>query len=252
MFSIFLLAFVQSMTEFLPVSSSGHLFLISVCGLTHQGLAMDVALHMGTLLAVLIYFFHDIWQMVIFKNMRLALLLVCATLPIVLVGLCLGPFLENIVRIPVAVAICSIIFGILLWLVDGKSKTTKTIQTINFKDAFIIGCSQIIALIPGVSRSGITMTAARALGIKREDSAHFSMLLSIPTIFGAMVYVIYKNAQGNMVLPSIVDLQMGIALSACLGVLAIAFLMKWLKRASFGIFAVYRIILGIIVLFYFL
>ena len=252
MLTTLLLAFVQSMTEFLPISSSGHLFLVSACGISHHGLAMDVALHIGTLLAVLIYFYHDIFQMILFKNMRLALLLVWATLPLVIVGLCFAPLIEHIVRAPVVGAICSIVFGILLWFFDAKSKATKTIQKMNFKDAFLIGCSQILALIPGVSRSGITMTMGRYLKINREDCARFSMLLSIPTIFGAMTYVLYKSITGNFVLPSVIDLQVGILASACFGLLGITFLMKWLKRASFFIFAVYRIILGILVLGYFL
>ena len=252
MFATLLLAFVQSMTEFLPISSSGHLFLVSACGISHHGLAMDVALHIGTLLAVLIYFYRDIFQMMLFKNMRLALLLAWATIPIIFVGLCFAPLIEHIVRAPVIVAICSIVFGILLWFVDAKSKANKTIQTMNFKDAFLIGCSQILALIPGVSRSGITMTMGRYLNIKREDCAHFSMLLSIPTILGAMMYVLYKNMTGDLNLPSMFELQVGICAAACFGLLGITFLMKWLKHASFFIFAVYRIILGVLVLGYFL
>ncbi|MBP5344563.1 MAG: undecaprenyl-diphosphate phosphatase [Alphaproteobacteria bacterium] len=252
MLTTVLLAFVQSMTEFLPISSSGHLFLVAACGISHHGLAMDVALHIGTLLAVIIYFYHDILQMLCFKNIRLALLLAWATVPIVIVGLCFAPFIEHIIRAPVLVAICSITFGILLWIVDKKNKGVKTIQSMNFKDAFLIGCSQILALVPGVSRSGITMTMGRYLKIKREDCAHFSMLLSIPTILGAMGYVLYKNMTGDLKLPSPMELQLAVWAAAGFGLLGIAFLMKWLKCASFFIFAVYRVILGILVLCYFL
>ena len=252
MWTTLLLAFVQSMTEFLPVSSSGHLFLVSALGISHNGLAMDVALHLGTLLAVVIYFYKDIWNMLLFKNLRLTLLLAWATLPIVIVGLCFGHLIEHIARKPIQVAVCSIVFGILLWIIDKKSQSTNTFKQINFKSAFIIGCSQIIALIPGVSRSGITMTTARALKINRSDAAHFSMLLSIPAILGAMTYVIYKNITGDIVLPSAFELQTGIISAAFFGWLVIAFLMKWLKHASFAIFAIYRIILGLAVLIYFM
>ena len=252
MLTTILLAFVQSMTEFLPISSSGHLFLVSAFGVSHNGLAMDVALHVGTLLAVLVYFYRDIWRMMLFKDMRLMSLLIVATLPVVCLGLCCGNMIENIVRAPIMVAICSIIFGLLLWFVDVKSKAKKTIQTMTMKDAFLIGCAQICALIPGVSRSGITMTMGRGLGLKREDCAHFSMLLSIPTIFGAMVYVLYKNFNGELVLPSALDLEVGILCAALFGLLAIAFLMRWLKHASFFVFAAYRVVLGLVVLIYFM
>ena len=247
---ILLLALVQSMTEFLPVSSSGHLFLISICGFSHQGLAMDVALHIGTLLAVLIYFYRDILNMILFKNIRLMMLLICATVPIVIVGLCLGPWITYIVRAPVVVAICSILFGILLWYTDIKAPADKSIQSMSLKDAFLIGSAQILALIPGVSRSGITMTMGRYLHLNRTDCAHFSMLLSIPAILGAMAYVIYKNINGDMVMPSAIDLQVGIASAAIFGMCVIVFLMKWLQHASFFIFALYRIVLGVLILAY--
>ena len=251
MFAIFLLAFIQSMTEFLPISSSGHLLLVSACGISHNGLAMDVALHAGTLLAVLVYFYKDILSMLLFKNVRLIMLLALATIHIVLLGLVAGHMIEHIVRAPIWVAVCSIIFGLLLWQTDKKSKAIKTIQNMTFQDAFLIGISQIFALIPGVSRSGITMTMGRYLGLKRTDCAHFSMLLSIPTIMGAIAYIVYKNLNGDITLPSRLDLQLGITITAVFGLAAIAFLMKWLKHASFFIFALYRVILGILVLIYF-
>ena len=251
MFTTLLLAFVQSMTEFLPISSSGHLLLVSACGISHNGLAMDVALHGGTLLAVLLYFYKDIISMMLFKNIRLMLLLIWATIPVVIVGLVAGHMIEHIVRAPITVAICSIIFGILLWFVDKKSQASKDIKTMSFKDAFLIGISQIFALIPGVSRSGITMTMGRFLHLKRTDCAHFSMLLSIPTILGAIAYIIYKNINGELILPSAFDLQLGVISAAIFGMGAIVFLMKWLQHASFFVFALYRIMLGIIVLIYF-
>lgn len=253
MLSLFLLSLVQSVTEFLPVSSSGHLYLLNFFGISEQGIALDVLLHLGTLLAVLIYFSKDIWELILSllpkKDKQLLLNLIIATIPVMVVGLFFFHLLSK-VRSPVFVAINSIFWGIILWGVDKLSPREKTLKELNLKRAFIIGCAQILSLIPGTSRSGITITCARVLGINRIESARFSMLLSIPTISAAVVYVIYKGFQGEVQMPSW-NMGMGaVFLTMFMGLLAITFLMRWVKKGSFGIFALYRILLGLFVLVY--
>lgn len=252
MFILIFLALVQSLTEFLPISSSGHLLLVSLSGFSHQGIGADVALHVGTLLAVVIYFWHDIWEMISFRNLRLMMQLFVATIPVIIVGLIIHFFQLPLLRGALTVGVCSMFFGWLLWKVDDRYPCHRKIDQMEYKDAFLIGLAQVLALIPGTSRSGITMTCARWRGFKREESARFSMLLSIPTITVAALYTAWKAHYGNIVLPSIIDLNIAVGAAALFGLVAIAFLMKWVQKASFFVFAVYRIILGVIVIFCFL
>ena len=251
------LAFIQSATEFLPVSSSGHLVLSEKFGLSNQSLSTDVALHVGTLLAVLIYFSKDIWRMTIHlfhkgPDQTLARNLIIATIPILAVGALWAEIIARF-RSPFIIAGTSIFYGLLLWIVDATVRPKTDLRTMTWKEALCIGCAQILALVPGTSRSGITMTCCRALGFNRTDSARFSMLLSIPTIMAAAGYILWQAAQNHTLSqfahPSMLT---GIALSAVFGLLVIYFLLEWLKRASFAVFAVYRVALGLIVLYYFL
>ena len=243
MISLLFLALIQSLTEFLPISSSGHLLLASLSGFSEQGIGADVALHVGTLLAVILYFWHDILDMM--------LQLIVATLPVVVIGLiihfCHVPLLRN----AIVVGVCSIFFGWLLWRVDSTSSCHRKIDQMEYKDAFLIGLAQVLALIPGTSRSGITMTCARWRGFKREESARFAMLLSIPTIALAGIYMGWQAYQGRIELPATIDLSMAVMAAALFGLGAIAFLMKWLQKASFFVFALYRIVLGIVVIWCF-
>ena len=251
MTSLLFLALIQSLTEFLPISSSGHLLLANLFGFSNQGLDIDIALHVGTLLAVILYFYHDIWEMFLLKNLRLMIQLIVATLPIIAIGLMIHFFHIPLLRGPFVIGICSIFFGWLLWKVDTKYPCHRKIDQMSYKDAFLIGVSQILALIPGTSRSGITMTCARWRGFKREESARFAMLLSIPTIALAALYMGWQAVTGNIILPAPAQLNTAIIASAVFGLAAIAFLMKWVHKASFFVFAFYRIVLGIIVLLYF-
>lgn len=258
MFDVILLSVIQSATEFLPVSSSGHLILAEAFGLSDQTLTMDVALHVGTLLAVLAYFHKDVRAMFIglFRKgpaRDLTAKLITAVLPILIGGYFLRDIVETFFRSPVLVAVTSVFFGILLWWVDKICPKNRDIAELSYKDAFIIGCTQVLALVPGTSRSGITMTCARFLGLKRTDAARFSMLLSIPTIaLGALyqAYVSYRaEGFGQIMSP---DVLWGVGLSGLFGLLAVWFLMSWVKKASFAIFAVYRVALGIFLLVWFL
>lgn len=252
MTALIFLALVQSLTEFLPISSSGHLLLVSLSGFSHQGLGVDVALHVGTLLAVVMYFWHDIWEMMRLKNLRLMMQLIVATLPVIAIGLLIHFFHLPLLRGALIVGICSIFFGWLLWKVDDKCPCHRKIDQMEYKDAFLIGVSQVLALVPGTSRSGITMTCARWRGFKREESARFSMLLSIPTIMLAGLYTAWQALQGQIQLPNHTELTVAVLAAALFGVAAIAFLMKWVQKASFFVFALYRIILGIVVIWCFL
>lgn len=253
MLSLFILSFIQSVTEFLPVSSSGHLFLTEFFGVSHQGLGMDVLLHLGTLLAVVCYFWSDIRSLLVSllpkKDKQLLVNLIVATIPVVLVGLFFFNFL-NQMRNPVFVAFNIIFWGCILWLVDKYAPRSKTLKSLNPKGAFCIGCAQVLALIPGTSRSGITITCARVLGINRMESTRFSMLLSIPTIMAAVLYVSYKGILGKVQMP-IWDMGVGaVVLTMAMGLMAIYFLMHWVKKSSFGIFALYRVLLGLGILIY--
>ncbi|GAB4575231.1 MAG: undecaprenyl-diphosphate phosphatase [Rhodothalassiaceae bacterium] len=259
---LLVLAIVQGITEFLPISSSGHLILIpALTGWPDQGLLLDVAVHVGTLAAVLVYFWRDTRGLALAglgalglaparravagtAHARLFWLLVVATLPVVIVGLALetSGLLAQMRRADV-IAVTSIGFGLLLYGADRWGARVRVMEDFRLKPALLIGLSQVLALIPGVSRSGITMTAARALGFRRVDAAHFSMLLAIPTTFAAgALGTVELMAAGSPAM--ILDAAIAAALAFLSALAAIHFLMKWLARADMTIFVLYRIALG--------
>lgn len=251
---ILVLALVQGITEFLPISSSGHLALVpAVTGWTDQGLDMDVAVHVGTLLAVVLYFWRDLWGMTtgvvrLARGRRdpmgrLALQVVAATIPVVIAGYFLKDEIGLHARSIAVIGWMTLVFGILLWVVDRLCMTVKRAEHMSWADVMIIGVAQVLALVPGTSRSGITMTAARLMGYEREESARISMLLSIPTIIGAGVLAgidIYQTGDWQLTTSALI----GAGLAFVSALAAIALLMAWLKRASYTPFAVYRVILG--------
>ena len=253
-----LLSFVQSATEFLPISSSGHLVLMEKFGFSNQTLLMDISLHLGTLIAVIAFFYKDIFNIAtkFYKKgseQKLAIQLIIATIPACIVGFFLNDIIETTLRSPIIIAFTSIFYGILLWIADAYSPKNKTIQNITYKESLIIGIAQALALIPGTSRSGITMTASRFIGINRVDSARFSMLLSVPVIALGATYMIFKSYTSGEISPELLStIVLGIVSAGVFGLLAVWFLIKWLKSASFAIFAIYRIILGVFLLFFFL
>ena len=256
---IFILAAIQGITEFLPISSSGHLILVpKLTGLADQGLMMDVAVHVGTLLAVMLYFWRDMFGMTgalirtfnQISNRRrfdpeywLFLKLVLATLPVIAAGFLVNKYMGADLRTLEIVGWATLGFGILLFAADKMNMTVRRMEHISFSGAFLIGLMQVIALVPGTSRAGITMTAARFLGVERQDAARFSLLLSIPTIIGAGIlkgYELYKT--GDQVLLN--DAVTVAGLSFLFALVAISLLMVWLRRASFTPFVIYRILLG--------
>lgn len=254
LYHILVLALVQGITEFLPISSSGHLVLTGkVLGWPDQGLAIDVAVHMGTLLAVMLYFWRDIWFMILGvgklcigrfgTETRLLINVIVATLPIVGVGYYFQDTIAHHLRDVELIAWTTIGFGILLWVADKIGLTVWRVEHVTIKTALVIGLAQILALVPGTSRSGITMTAARLLGMERSDSARFSMLMSIPTIAAAGTLTGIEIVQTNNVALEH-DMILAAALAFGAGFLSIFALMAWLKRATYTPFVLYRILLG--------
>ncbi|MBO7244136.1 MAG: undecaprenyl-diphosphate phosphatase [Alphaproteobacteria bacterium] len=258
-FDTLLLSFMQSATEFLPVSSSGHLVLMEKFGFSNQSLLMDISLHVGTLFAVIAFFYKDIYALLkgFYRKgsleQKLVLQLILATIPACVVGFFLSDIVETVLRSPLVIAFTSIFYGILLYVADRFFPVKKDISDMNYKDAFVIGCAQALALVPGTSRSGITMTAARFLGLARVQSAKFSMLMSIPVISLGALYMIYKAFSEGAITPNMIqEISFGIISAGIFGLFAVWFLMRWLRTASFAVFAIYRVLLGICLLFIFL
>ena len=258
LFQSFVLGIVQGLTEFLPVSSSGHLFLVRyLLEWPEPGLAFDVALHVGTLIAVLWYFRRE-WIELTSAAGRVAtqrgartpeerrvLFLVAATIPAAVGGLLLGDLVQTVFRHPRVTAIALIVLGLVLWAVDRAAPRIRTLATMRWADALAIGFAQVCALVPGVSRSGATMTAGRALGFDRSSAAVFSFLMSMPIILAAIVKEAPEALRsGEPVGPLI----LGVIASMLSGWLAIAVLLKFLATSSYGVFAVYRVVLGVFVL----
>lgn len=224
-----ILALVQGVTEFLPISSSGHLVLVPwLAGWKDQGLILDVAVHVGTLGAVMIYLHSEISQMLqgIMRTIkgrgmndgaRLAMFLVVGTVPVVVAGFVINSAYTQMLRSVEVIAWATLGFGILLWVADRIGLTLRRIEHLKFFDVIVIGLAQVLALVPGTSRSGITMTAGRLLGMERVDAARFSMALSIPAIIGVGSLKGYELYQGgNMQLNNDVFVAAGLSFIAAL------------------------------------
>jgi len=264
---ILFLAIIQGITEFLPISSSAHLILgrdlLTLMGAPPSTdtpadqLAFDIALHVGSLGAVMLYFWRDIKEMIggavdvaagrASARSHLLLLVAVATLPIVLVGFLAKDIVTNLLRSVELIAWMTVVFGVVLWVADTRKTDKREPSEITVKDAFIVGLLQCFALIPGVSRSGICMTAGRFLGLDRPLSARFALLLALPTIVGAGLLAGYDlHASGNASLTA--DAILGGTLAFFAAWLAIALMMRWLQHASYTPFIIYRIALGLLLL----
>ena len=247
-----ILGIVQGLTELLPISSSAHFEIIKWIFEWEIPEAFDVALHFGTLLAIVIYFFKD-WLELIKGGFKYAVkkektvqgrmfwYIVLATIPGGIIGFILDTFLSDVLDIPWVIATALIVMGIVLYFVDKKCKSKTEYEQMTLKQTFLIGLSQALAFIPGVSRSGVTMTTARAMGVKREAAAKYSFLLSTPIVFAATVYKLNKFVFD---LPFII----GVLASFIVGILVIKFLLKYLQKGSFKGFAIYRVIAGILII----
>lgn len=255
LFQQLLIAVVQGITEFLPISSSGHLILIPhLTSLPDQGPLIDVAVHIGSLLAIIIYFFRDVVGLArggfatvgigtAPDQKRLFLWVAAGTIPAVVAGLFLkmGGYLEGF-RVTDLVAVNLIAYGLLLLVADRWGKQEKSYEDLTLRDAIIVGLAQALALIPGTSRSGVTMTAARFLGYKRVEAARFSFLLAIPAVAGAGLLAAFDLAEASAQMQW--DAIITGAMTFVTAFATMAFLMKFLQRASMLVFVIYRVALG--------
>ncbi len=243
----FVLGVVQGLTEFLPVSSSAHLIIVPwLLKWDDPGLAFDVALHLGTLLALLIFYWRRWLRMGASlvnddrENRRLLMLLVVASIPGAIIGLLLEKQAETVFRAPMLIAATMALMGLALWFFDRARPQTRKLHEINFTDALLIGLSQALAIIPGVSRAGSTITTARIVGISREDAANFSFMMATPIIAGAGL------VEGRHLLHTGIssDVIVGFAAAAVFGLIAIAALISFVRARSYGLFAWYRVALA--------
>jgi undecaprenyl-diphosphatase len=252
------LAVVQGVTEFLPISSSGHLVLVpKLTDWPDQGLMIDVAVHVGSLGAVVVYLARDLRDMLTGTvrgggglmgppGRRLVVLVAIATVPVVVVGAAVSGAVDGLRRLDV-IGWTMLVFGVALWLADQRCRADRRLDGLGVAGALAIGCAQVLALVPGTSRAGVTMTAARALGLARTDAARFSMLLSIPTIAAAGLLLGVELVRlGELALTR--DALLGGALAFVSALVAIVAMMRWLRHASFTPFVVYRVVLGVILL----
>ena len=264
MLSIIILGIVQGIAEFLPISSSAHLIIFrDLFGIgkdlfanSSMALSFDIALHFGTLLAIAIYFFKDFWNMVIKgitkgpkdKEGKLFWYVVVATIPAALAGVLFEDVIEEAIRGNfIVIGIALIVMGIIIYLVDKTFKAKKQVKDMTIIDAIIIGCSQVFALIPGFSRSGTTIAAARYRNITREDAAKFSFYLSAPVVLGAVVLHLAKDGLG-LITANLSVFVTGVLVAFISGLLCIEFLLKYLKKNDFKAFMIYRILIGILVI----
>ncbi len=254
-----MLAIVQGLSEFLPISSSGHLVLVpNILGWPDQGLAFDVAVHVGTLAAVIGYFRVQLLQMArawfgslagrgLTPDGRLAWCIVAGTIPVGLVGLAFGDFIEHVLRNPLFVAATLAGFGLLMWLADWLGAQRRDEYSVGWRDALLIGCAQALALMPGTSRSGVTMTVARALGLTRVSAARFSFLLAVPGIGMAGAWELLKLLRGPGDGADWAMMSLGVAVSAVTGYLCIHVLLKVIARIGLLPFAIYRLVLAALI-----
>ena len=257
---IVVLALIQGVTEFLPVSSSAHLILpAALTDWPDQGLAFDAAVHLGTLVAVIVYFRRDLggfatsglalarhraWD----DNLDLGVKVLVATIPVVVAGVTFKAEIETRLRSTTVIAIATIVFGVALWLAD-RRRGTESADLPTYAQAVLIGLAQALALVPGTSRSGITIAAALALGLGRRGAARFSFMLAIPAIIGACVYTIV-DADDRAGLPW-TDLGLGFVIAALSAFACISAFLRFIERTGMTPYVIYRILLGIVLLTFF-
>ena len=256
-FQAIVLGVIQGLSEFLPISSSAHLALTPwLFGWQQPGLSFDVALHVGTLIA-LVWFFWQEWvtlaraffsmvrkRRIETESERRVAFVIVATIPGALAGYLLQDYAKTIFRTPALIGTNLIIMGVILWLVDRQASQVRPLAEMRLKDAVLVGLAQMFAIVPGVSRSGSTITAGRALGFSREGAAVFSFLMSLPIITAAVLFEGRYAIEDGISAPLIA----GVIASAVSGWLAISVLLKFIARNSYGVFAAYRLVVGAIVL----
>ena len=256
---IFILAIVQGLTEFLPISSSAHLVLMPrIMNWSDQGLVFDVAVHFGSLIAVLSYFRSEVGRMLTSwtrslaggkadQDSLLAWWVIIGTLPVVIVGFLLQGVIEEYLRSPWVIAAASIVFGLLLWFADTRARRSRDEYHLGLKDVLIIGCCQALALIPGTSRAGITITMGLFVGLTRKAAARFSFLLAMPVIFASgMLQTVRLFTEVNKI--EWVDLLLGVLLSAIAAGLCIHYFLRLVEKIGMLPFVIYRVLLGIAII----
>ncbi|HEY9785174.1 MAG TPA: undecaprenyl-diphosphate phosphatase [Candidatus Obscuribacterales bacterium] len=258
------LGVVQGLTEFLPISSTAHLRVVpALLGWPDPGAAYSAAIQLGSIVAVITYFFRDLMQLLTgsvtalkardFGNqdVRMAAAIVIGTIPICVLGLILKPVLErpdSILRALPVIGTASIVMGLLLLIAERQGKHDRSISSIAVRDGLIIGLGQALALIPGCSRSGSTLTVAMLMHLKREDAARFSFLLGVPAITLSGIVEVLHLVRGGLTEASLMSLVIGTATSTVVSYLAIAWLLKFLKEHSTTIFIIYRLVFGIAII----
>jgi len=254
---VIVLSLIQGLTEFLPVSSSAHLILGSkIFSWPDQGLVFDVATHLGTLLAVLVYFRKDLWSMLTpwfgassenESSRKLGLILVLASIPAIVAGGLLHGWVESVLRDVRVIAFSTIGFGLLLWWADARFARNRQLADMSMKSGLLIGFAQMLALVPGTSRSGITMTMGRMLGFDADTAARFSFLLSIPVIAAAGGYGLLRMFMHDAAI-NWLQFSLAVLLSALAGWLCIAAFLALLQRVGLLPFVIYRLALGVALL----
>ncbi len=257
------LAIIQALTEFLPISSTAHLILMPwLFGWKDPGLVFDVALHAGTLVAIVLYFFRDWLQIIgqafglnlggdwqLKQNPRLLWLLAVASVPVGIFGYLFDKQVESSWRSPYLIGAMMIAVGVLIWIAERRRVGDKSMDKVTWSDGVAIGCAQALSIVPGTSRSGITITAGLFRGLTRETAARFSFVLSAPAIAAAVLKKLWDvHKEGGIPADMRLPFTVGIAVSGVLGVVVIAFFLRYLRRRSLMPFVYYRIIFGIIVI----
>ena len=260
---VIILGIVQGIAEFLPISSSAHLIIFrDVFGIGSfitgdAELSFDIALHFGTFLAILVFFFKDFWKMLIKgftkgtkdQNGKMLWMVAVATIPAAIFGVLFEETISELIRTNfVLIAICLAVMGIIIKYCDKLSSEERGLSDMSFRDAIIIGCAQVLALIPGFSRSGTTISMARVLKINRSDAAKFSFYLSAPVVLGAVMIKVLKGEMISLVTYDPATFIIGILISFIAGMLCIKFLLAYIKKHDYNIFMWYRLILALIVL----
>jgi undecaprenyl-diphosphatase len=261
-FQAIVLSLIQAVTEFLPISSSGHLILAPrLLGWPDQGLAFDVATNTGTLIAVAVYFRRDLADLILgfftgrparegetYQPRRLALWLVLGTIPAVICGLLFYDLISTVARNPVLIGANAIVFGLLLGWADRRGVRSRDLGEVGWREALLIGVAQALALSPGTSRSGATLTAALLLGFTRPAAARFSFLLSVPVGVAAALLTFKEVAEEGLKQNELVPILLGVGVSAVAGYFVIDWLLAWLRQRSVDAFVAYRLVLGVVVL----
>ncbi len=249
-FQGFILGIVQGLTEFLPVSSSGHLvFFQKLFGLENDMLSFDVAVHLATLIAVLIVFKRDIVEIIRKPFSKLPLLILAGTIPTIIIGLIFKDLAESLVHSGISLGFEFILTGLILWYAENMGSKNKNLSTTTYTDASIIGVAQgIAAVLPAVSRSGFTIASALYRGVGREFAARFSFLVSVPAILGATMLDVLKVAKGEGTHPDLGPLLIGMVAAGISGYFAVRFMLKIITKGKLRIFSYYVFILGALIL----